>query len=503
MTIVVPAWRAPRSLYTRVSDYLRIDPRTPSWTVADLGLIALWAAVGALLVTWRLDMYDHNIFGIDLYYYSYALHHTQFFERLAPASLTLTDPLKASSVSEFYGNIYGNKTALAEHFAPILVALAPLARIFPAPQFLLVLGVVSHFVTGVLVYWLGRELLPGRWLPVAVSVVYGLNPALLASVIEPNGGWYLDSVAPPLVLGAALALIKRRFTVFVVLLVALLAVKPTLPVYAILLGVGLLLCGSRWRLPATASLLGGVLGLILGLAIPQLLEANYSATARLDVFVAALVRPWLLFADLQPGDAVKLLALVALPFSPTLLFPPIVLLVMPELALNIFAGRIFAHNMFTIYAVLAVGTALGVHVALRQSEFFARVAQSRALPLAVVVAGIGALYYAHSAYYRQWVDAAPAPSTIPYSAAKALAQALPADRWIATNVEMGRVLYDRLNWAVADKADADYVLVLTEPVLNPRHARFLDAVRIREEDGRLREMHKEGQLRVLMRTSAH
>jgi len=490
-------------------EYLGFDWRELNRRTLEVGhtervFAVCWALICLLILTWRFDMYDHNVFGIDLYYYSYIITNHSFLGPILPAGLSYENALTAPGVADFYSSYLGNKTTLAEHFAPSLFTLTPFAGIFHTPLFLISLGVICHYIATFNVFYLARLLLPGPVTPLVLAAVYGLNPALLAIVIEPNGGWYLDSMAPPLTSAAAIALLTHRLKLFGILTFAIVCVKPNLAVYAVLVGIWLGFCGLEFRRIAAATFLAGAVMLFVAISFPTFIEANATHVSMLRPFVNALLTdPLSIFSSISPLLAFKAVLLIALPFAPVLLFPPIIALVLPDVLLMTFAHRHFAHNWFSAFTILSVGSVIGLYKFRSSLEKLDAVA-GRAVRAIISITGVGlcvaSLVYAHTYFYRIHVAQIPDSSTIPYDDALALAKEVPSDKWLATNVQLGRVLFDRLNWAILDTVDADYVMVLSEPVFDQRHANMIAKVKDRAEKGRLRLIKKQDRLSLFVRT---
>ncbi|GGZ86427.1 hypothetical protein GCM10010329_02830 [Streptomyces spiroverticillatus] len=220
---------------------------------------------------------------------------------------------------------------LGDHFHPVLALLAPLYRLFPAAETLLLAQAALLALAVVpLARWAGRAL--GRAALHAIAIGYGLSWGIASTVAF---DFHEVAFAVPLLAFSLEALGRGRYEKAVLLAVPLLLVKEDLGLTLAALG-GYLVWRGR-RAIGFAALLGGVLGtlVITKVLLPAL---NSSATYAYGEYVSDGPRGSVLMTLLAaPLDAlrpeVKAVTLV-LVFAPTALLAlrsPIALLALPTL----------------------------------------------------------------------------------------------------------------------------------------------------------------------------
>ncbi len=216
-------------------------------------------------------------------------------------------------------SVYPSQTHMTEHFDPLLILLAPIYRIFPAAETLIVVQVLWAASSTIPLFLLTRRLLDERAAGLACAAL------LLSSFLHANVLWDFHSItlAWPLVFWAALAFEARARNRLFMAVAALLLVREDIAFVMVGFsiwvaldrrsrrdGLALLALSVTWVL-ATAFVLapeagvaahgarfggGGLLGLI---ASPSTLWARVATHAKLG-YVALLVAPSLGLALVRP-----------------------------------------------------------------------------------------------------------------------------------------------------------------------------------------------------------
>ncbi|MBI5487571.1 MAG: DUF2079 domain-containing protein [Deltaproteobacteria bacterium] len=124
-------------------------------------------------------------------------------------------------------------TFLAEHFSPILLLLAPLYALWQDPMCLQLVQAVSMAAAGYLIFLLADETLEDGWLALAFSFSYLVFPDVLQAQWH---GFKMDLLEPPMLVGAFLALRRRRPSWFLLCILLLWATKEDACIYTAILG---------------------------------------------------------------------------------------------------------------------------------------------------------------------------------------------------------------------------------------------------------------------------
>ncbi len=151
---------------------------------------------------------------------------------------------------------------LGDHFSPIIALVAPVYRLFPAAQTLLVVQAVLIAVSVYVVTSLGLRRL-GRWAGGGIAVAYGLSFGLQSAV---QSNFHEVAFGVPLLALAGAAYVERRYGHVVAWSLPLLLVKEDLGLTVALIGLVLWLAGERRR-GVFLALAGGVGFLLVVLVI--------------------------------------------------------------------------------------------------------------------------------------------------------------------------------------------------------------------------------------------
>jgi uncharacterized membrane protein len=153
----------------------------------------------------------------------------------------------------------------AQHFMPTLLLLAPLARLFDSPVYLIVLQALFHAAAAFLLYRFSTR-------HTSNAVALALTAAFLFSRRAHGAAtsvFYIESAVPLLVFGALLAWSTRRLAVYWLLVVLALGCKEDVAIYFAVFGV-VIAVAQRDRAvgAATAALSIAWLFMAVGIAIP-------------------------------------------------------------------------------------------------------------------------------------------------------------------------------------------------------------------------------------------
>ena len=146
---------------------------------------------------------------------------------------------------------------LGDHFSPIIALVAPVYRIFPAAQTLLVVQAVLIAVSVYVVSSLGLRRV-GLWAGGGVAVAYGLSFGLQSAV---QADFHEVAFGAPLLALAGAAYVEGHYGRVVAWSLPLLLVKEDLGLTVALIGLVLLLAGERRR--GTVLAVAGAVGFLL------------------------------------------------------------------------------------------------------------------------------------------------------------------------------------------------------------------------------------------------
>jgi uncharacterized membrane protein len=148
-------------------------------------------------------------------------------------------------------------TVLGDHFSPVTALLAPVYRVWPAAQTLLVAQVVLVAISISVVSALALRVL-GWWAGTPIAVAYGVSFGLQSAI---KADFHEVAFAAPLLALAGAAYVDRRFDRVVLWSLPLLLVKEDLGLTVAVIGGVLWLAGERRRAAWLA--VAGVVGFLL------------------------------------------------------------------------------------------------------------------------------------------------------------------------------------------------------------------------------------------------
>ncbi len=246
---------------------------------------------------------------------------------------------------------------LGYHVEPILLPIALLYRLYPAPEFLLVLQASIVALGALPLFFLARRRGLGDWLGLVLGVAYLLNPTIQAA------NWlefHPVTLAPTFFMAAFYFLIAGRTGWFALFAVLAASCKEEIGLLVFMLGLYAWLVLQKRRLGVTTMVLGLGWSLLAVLGIQAVVAGgniHWSRYAYLGETTGAklaslVTRPDLVLAQLQKANVLRYLFQLLLPvgFTP-LLAPEVLLLALPSLAINLLADFAPMHEVTTlIYA---------------------------------------------------------------------------------------------------------------------------------------------------------
>lgn len=255
----------------------------------------------------------------------------------------------------------GTVNRLSLHVEPILIPIALLYRLYPAPPLLLVLQAVMVALGALPLFALARHQLKNEWIALTFAVVYLLNPTIQAA------NWlefHPITLAPTFLLAAFYYLVTDRPGRFALFAVLAASCKEEMALIIFMLGAYALVIRHRPQLSPRWGLVTMVLSmawaLLAVLGIQQLFaDGNihwnryaYLGDSPGQMVVSLLTRPGVVWAQLVSADAGGYLWSMLWPTGLlALLAPEVLLLALPSLAINLLADFPPMHETHTlIYA---------------------------------------------------------------------------------------------------------------------------------------------------------
>jgi uncharacterized membrane protein len=244
-------------------------------------------------------------------------------------------------------NLAGEQTSrLASHFDPILVVFAPLWRVWPSPELLLVVQAVAVALGALPVFWLARKHLGSDRTALGFALAYLLYPATQWLALAE---FHPVALACPLLLYAFWYLDEDRLVAFALFAALAASTKEEVPLAVAGLGAWYALARGR-RVAGAAIASAGLLvaGVAVGIVIPHFNDGGDpsfygryrhvggSATGILETLVTD---PALLVRVAFDGDGLRYLATLLVPLALLPLAAPLALLPsLPDLALNLLSA---------------------------------------------------------------------------------------------------------------------------------------------------------------------
>ena len=246
---------------------------------------------------------------------------------------------------------------LGYHVEPILLPIALLYRLYPAPELLLVLQAVVVALGAIPLFALARRRGLGDWLGLVFALAFLLNPTIQAA------NWlefHPVTLAPTFLMAAFYFLVARRTGWFVLFAILSASCKEEIGLLVAMMGLYAWLALYRPRLGLTTFVLAGGWSLLAVLGIQNAAAGGnihwgryaYLGETATQKLVSLAMRPDLVFAQLGKANIGRYFFELLLPVGFTALLAPEVLLpALPSLAINLLADFAPMHQVTTlIYA---------------------------------------------------------------------------------------------------------------------------------------------------------
>ncbi len=261
---------------------------------------------------------------------------------------------------------------LGYHVEPILLPIALLYRLYPAPELLLVLQAVVVALGALPLFALARQRGLGDWLGLVFALAFLLNPTIQAA------NWlefHPVTLAPTFLMAAFYFLVAGRTRWFVLFAVLSASCKEEIGLLVAMMGVYAWLVLRRPRLGIMTALLAGGWSLFAVLGIQNAVAGGnihwgryaYLGETTVQKLVSVLTRPDLVLAQLERAQVGRYFFELLLPVGfVALLAPEVMALALPSLAINLLADFAPMHEVTTlIYAApvlpfVMLATVMGV-----------------------------------------------------------------------------------------------------------------------------------------------
>lgn len=369
---------------------------------------------------------------------------------------------------------------LGGHVEPILVVIAPLWKLWPAAEMLLVVQALAVATMAVPAYLLARRWLGDPRLSVAFAAASLLLPAVQWATLF---DFHPVTLAAPLILWAIWAIVTDRLVLFWVFSLAALMTKENVGLALAVLGVWIAIRERRRVIGAMLSALSLAWTFVaVTVVIPHFrsgaespfLEERYGALGSSvgEVLRSVVTRPWDAIGQMISDDRILYLAATILPLLVLPLAAPLLAAgALPDLVLNLLSSRPEQHAIeyhygaviapFLIAAAIRGTAALRDRVPTRTRRLATPSRVAAALLTAVIVGG----YLVGPLPFWKYLPGGADTKEEEYRSARAplLAYAvaqIPDDAVVSAGNRIGGHLSARrriLTFPVI--ADADYVIV--------------------------------------------
>ena len=369
---------------------------------------------------------------------------------------------------------------LAAHVDPILVVFAPLWWVWPSPAMLLTAQAIAIAIGALPVFWLARKHLASDRAALAFALAYLLYPAVQWLTLNE---FHPVALAAPLLLFALWYLDEGRLLPFAAFAVAAGLCKEEIPLVVAAFGAWYALARHR-RVAGSVIALAGIAGAVLaiGVVIPHFNEGASSAFyGRYDevggspggILRTAVTDPGALLSVAFDERGIRYLAGLFLPLALLCLASPLVLVAVPELAINLLSATPTQTSIHFHYTAGAIPALVGA--AVLGSARLERRRPGLATPLALIVVAASLAGNYRLGPLPLWRNL-PGGSTLQASAAhisehdRVAARAVdlvPDDAVVSTTNTLGAHLSERrrvlsfpyiqdAEWVVADETQPGY-----------------------------------------------
>jgi len=266
----------------------------------------------------------------------------------------------------------GVTSRLSLHVEPILLLIAPLYRLLPAVETLLVLQAVIVALGALPLFALARRRRLGDWVGLVFAVAFLLNPSIQAA------NWlefHPVTLAPTFLMAAFYFLVAGRTRWFALFAVLAVACKEEIGLLVFMFGLYAFFALHRRRVGTVTMVLAAGWSLVAVLGIQSYFAGGnihwgryaYLGETTAAKLVSLFTQPGLVVAHLQQANVARYFFELLLPVGFTaLLAPEVLLLALPSLAINLLADFAPMHEVTTliyaapIVAFVMVATVMGV-----------------------------------------------------------------------------------------------------------------------------------------------
>ncbi len=290
-----------------------------------------------------------------------------------------------------FTNYEGITSRLSLHVEPILLLIAPLYRLFPQVETLLILQATVVALGALPLFALARYKLSSDWAALAFALAFLLNPAMQGA------NWYEFhpvTLAPTLLMAAFYFLVTGRNGWFALFAVLAAGCKEEIGLLVFMMGFYALVALRRPGVGVTTMILalGWSLYAVLG-AQHTLAAGNihwnryaYLGDSPAAIVQALLTQPGLVWQQLQAANVLRYFYLLLLPVAFTPLFGlDVFLLALPSLAINLLADFSPMHEVNALIYVAPIVPFVmmgGVYGTARLQRWLARAWTGNAATLA-------------------------------------------------------------------------------------------------------------------------
>jgi len=121
-----------------------------------------------------------------------------------------------------------NITALANHFEPILILIAPIYKLFPSPNTLLILQALAVALSTAPIYLLANKLLHDKKLATAIALYYGTSSGLIFAI---HWDFHTSTLAVLPLTILLYSYFTQKWKLYVITFFCLFLFKEDLPIY--------------------------------------------------------------------------------------------------------------------------------------------------------------------------------------------------------------------------------------------------------------------------------
>ena len=320
---------------------------TPKYGVKPnviLGFYIVLQTVMLLII--KTVFYSKSLITNDGPIYANMLWNTNFFDKFLYSDYWLYDS--------------GFNTFLNVHFSPTLSLLAPIMWLFSSTYTLIIISSIIPGVSAILLYSLLKKIWNRPTLALIIAITFMFHPSIINATVDVIYGFHPDGLTTPIIFLGLLFFIKRKWTLYFVILILFLGLKENLPIMGALFGFGLVIWRKDLRTIGFITLFVSMFIFILGVKLfPIFTGVEHQASQIINKFIT----PGVIFDDLY-----QLMGWVYfLHYLPGLLTPYFIL-VFPEILMLLLSNRgPINWHIFPMFSILVVATMYGFKSLYRKS----------------------------------------------------------------------------------------------------------------------------------------